>query len=77
MAQLSELSAENFMRALIGRSDVDDALTRLDKLTNEETWMAIVELVGVTHTIHQAIGSSFANLATSDGGVSHVLAGDQ
>jgi len=33
---LTELSAEKYMRKLIGRADVEDALNRLDKLTDEE-----------------------------------------
>ena len=72
MSGLSELSTEKYMRILMGRSDVEDALKKLDDLTNEETWMAIAELVSTTPTVavdvEQVIRSSFANLIGSDGG---------
>jgi hypothetical protein len=71
MSRLSELSTEKYMRILMGRSDVEDALKKLDDLTNEETWMAIVELVSTMRTVavdvDQVIRSSFANLVGSDG----------
>ena len=54
------------------RSDVEDALKMLDDLTDEETWMAIAELVSTTRIVavdvDQVIRSSFANLVGSDGG---------
>jgi len=39
------------MKRLIGRTDVDDALKRLDKLTHEEARMATTEVLKATHTV--------------------------
>ena len=62
------------MKGLIGRTDVGDALKRLDKLTDEEARMATTQVLRVTHTIEH---SSFTNLVSSDCGVSHVIEGNQ
>ena len=43
------------MKKLIGRMDVEDALKRLDKLTQEEARMATTEVLKVTHTIDNRV----------------------
>jgi hypothetical protein len=42
---------EIFLKRLVGRTDIEDALQRLDKLTQEETLMATAEGLRVTHGI--------------------------
>jgi len=37
------------LKKLLGKSNIEDALKRLDTLTQEETWMAIAEVLKVTH----------------------------
>ena len=68
------------MKKLIGRADVEDALKRLDKLTDEEARMATAQVLRVTHIVAEDVDqvkrSSFANLIGSDCGISHVLAGN-
>jgi len=39
---------EKFLKKLLGRNDVDDALKRLDKLTQEEAKMATAEVLKIT-----------------------------
>ena len=88
MSRLTEPSAEKYMKRLIGRTDVEDALKRLDKLTDEEARMATAQVLKATHSVDNRVRevgenvdqvkrSSFANLVGSDCGVSHVLAGNQ
>ena len=43
------------MKRLIGRTDVDDALKRLDKLTHEEARMATTEVLKATHTVDDRV----------------------
>jgi len=43
------------MKKLIGRTDVEDALKRLDKLTQEEARTATTEVLKVTHTIDNRV----------------------
>lgn len=39
------------MKKLIGNTDIEDSLRRLDKLTQEEAKMASAELLKITHSI--------------------------
>jgi hypothetical protein len=42
------LFLEKFLKKLLGRNDVEDALKRLDKLTQEEAKMATAEVLKIT-----------------------------
>jgi archaellum component FlaC len=39
------------MKRLIGRTDIEDALKKLDKLTNEEARMAVAQNLKATHNV--------------------------
>ena len=39
------------MRKLVGNTEIQDSLQKLDRLTQEEAWMASVELLNVTHDV--------------------------
>jgi hypothetical protein len=43
------------MKKLMGRTDVEDALKRLDKLTHEEARMATTEILKATHTVDDRV----------------------
>ena len=43
------------MKRLIGRTDMEDALRRLDKLTQEEARMAVAENLKATHTVDKRV----------------------
>ena len=63
---LTELSAERYLTRLIGRTDIEDALKRLDKLTNEEARMATAQILKATRNIDNNVDqvkcASFLNL---------------
>ena len=40
---------------MAGRTDLEDAVKRLDKLTQEEARMALVELLRVTHSVRDEV----------------------
>ena len=46
---------EKFVRRLLGRNDIEDALKRLDTLTMEEARMAITETLNVTHSVDDKV----------------------
>jgi hypothetical protein len=46
-----DLRAERFYKKLVGMKDVEDALQRLDKLTQEEARMAAAEVLKITRSI--------------------------
>ena len=47
----AEHLSEKFVKRVVGRTDLEDGMKRLDKLTNEEVLMAIAQLQEVTHDI--------------------------
>ena len=47
-----KISLEKFLKKLLGRNDVEDALKRLDKLTQEEARMAMAEVLKITHGVN-------------------------
>ena len=53
------------MKKLVGRSDIEDALRRLDKLTQEESRMAAAEGLRATHGVSE--GMKVAINAVLDG----------
>ncbi|KAH8997859.1 hypothetical protein EDB86DRAFT_3076393 [Lactarius hatsudake] len=70
--------AKNYLKKLIGRRDVEDALVRLDRLTQQEVQMAIVQVLKVAHDVKdgvQTVGEQVrgvddkVNLAVEDGKV--------
>lgn len=42
---------EKFMKRVVGKTEIEDALLRLDKLTQEEARMATVESLKATHNV--------------------------
>jgi hypothetical protein len=52
---LIERCLEKFGKRLIGRTDIEDALKRLDKLTREEAWMGIAQNLKATHAVGEKV----------------------
>jgi len=46
---LTEIRLEKYLKKLLGRNDVEDALKRLDKLTQEEARTTTAEVLKVSH----------------------------
>jgi hypothetical protein len=55
MSLLTERCSEKYGKKLIGRTDLEDALKRLDKLTQEEARMAAVEVLRATRIIDERV----------------------
>ena len=51
----TDLSAERYLKMLVVRKDVENALQRLDKLTQEEARMAAVEALIITRGIDDRV----------------------
>ena len=47
----TELRAEKILRKLAGMADLEDALKKLDRLTQEEARMALAEVLKITHNV--------------------------
>jgi archaellum component FlaC len=48
--------SEKYLKKLIGKTDIEDALKRLDKLTNEEVRMATAQVLEAMHTVDDKVG---------------------
>ena len=61
LSLLIERCLEKFGKKLIGRTDMEDALKRLDKLTQEEVRMAVAQNLKATHAVDEKV----ANMAVA------------
>ena len=52
---LTKRRAEKFLRKLAGMADLEDALKRLDRLTQEEARMANAEVLRIAHSIRDGV----------------------
>jgi hypothetical protein len=48
---LADYSLEKFLKGLMGKKDIEDALLRLDSLTNEEGLMTVARNLEVAHRV--------------------------
>jgi tetrahydromethanopterin S-methyltransferase subunit G len=55
MSPVIEECPEKYGKRLIGRTDMEDALKRLDKLTGEEARMAIAENLRATRAVDERV----------------------
>ncbi|KAH8986122.1 hypothetical protein EDB92DRAFT_1287444 [Lactarius akahatsu] len=59
--EMKQGRAKKYLKKLVGRRDIEDALGRLDRLTQQEAQMAIVEVLKVAHN---AVEGTFSTLVT-------------
>ena len=46
---------EKYVKKLVGRNDIEDALKRLDKLTQEEARMAVAQILMLAHIVDNKV----------------------
>ena len=51
----ADRDSEKYLKRLIGRRDLEDALSRLDRLTQEEAWMATAQVLKVAHRVEGGV----------------------
>ena len=66
MTQLTERFSEKHAKKLIGRTDLEDALKRLDKLTHEQAQMASAEVQRATGAIDETVGEVTGQVLAAD-----------
>lgn len=64
---------EKIMRRLLGRHEIEDALMRLDTLTQEEARMATLEVLKIAHSIDNKVQVVIEGSSTWLSGHSHCL----
>ena len=64
----ADVRLEKYLKKLVGWKEVEDALKRLDKLTQEEARMAAAEILKLTHIVDDkvttVINGASSNLTT-------------
>ena len=63
---------EKYLKKLAGRTDMEDSLKKLDKLTQEEARMATAQVLKVTHTIDEGVRGIADKVVTVDGKVTGI-----
>ncbi|KAH9022094.1 hypothetical protein EDB83DRAFT_89710 [Lactarius deliciosus] len=53
--EMKQGRTKKYLKKLIGRRDVEDALVRLDRLTQQEVQMAIVQVLKVAHDVKDGV----------------------
>jgi archaellum component FlaC len=69
---LIEGCSEKIAKRLIGRTEMEDGLKRLDKLTQEEVRMATAENLKVTHTVDKGVKEVVDTVVAIDDRVARV-----
>ena len=52
---VADRESEKYLKKLIGRRDLEDALNRLDRLTQEEAWMATAQVLKVALRVEDGV----------------------
>ena len=69
---LTEPFAEKYLKKLIGKTDVEDALNRLDRLTQEEARMATAQVLKVANTVDDKVQGIAHNMLGVDNRVAGI-----
>jgi hypothetical protein len=69
---LTKCCSEKYAKKLIGRTKMEDALKRLDKLTQEEARMASAQNLKITHTVDERVREVVDTVVTIDNRVAIV-----
>jgi hypothetical protein len=72
---LIEVCIEKYAKKLIGRTDMEDALKRLDKLTHEEARMATAENLKATYAVGESVRGVADKMVAIDDRVTEVIRG--
>ena len=71
----SEKYLKKLIKKLIGNNEIEDALKRLDRLTQEESRMASAQLLEITNAIDSEVREIADNVLTVDNKVTTVMDG--
>lgn len=66
LSPLTEPRSEKYIKYLIGRADIENALRRLDNLTQEETRMAISQVLKATRKFDERAAGVDEKMASID-----------
>ncbi|KAH8984867.1 hypothetical protein EDB92DRAFT_2105829 [Lactarius akahatsu] len=70
--ELRRGSAKRLLKKLAGRTDLEDAVKKLDRLTQEEARMALAEVLKITHIVRDDVKVVDGKVESMDGKVEDV-----
>ena len=70
---LADYDQETFLKTLVGRKEVEDALLRLDSLTKEESLMAVARNLEATNTVDRIVHGVDSNVKAAKEGMQCTL----
>ena len=73
MSPVTERCLEKYGKRLIGKTDMEDALKRLGKLTQEEARMSIAENLRATHAVDERVRGVTERVLAVDDSVDQVI----
>lgn len=65
---LAYYDTEKFMKRLVGKKDIEDALLRLDSLTKEESLMTVARTLEVAHRVDNVVRDVDGNMKATKHG---------
>jgi hypothetical protein len=71
----ANLCSEKFLKKLVGKKNIEDALRRLDKLTQEEARMAAAQILSLTHAVDDKVTGVGSKLKGVDNKMDIVIKG--
>ena len=66
MLPLTERFSEKYLKKLIRRTEIEDALKRLDRLTQEEARMSAAQVLKVANTVDDKVKGIADNMVSVD-----------
>ena len=73
MSPVTEECSEKYGKRLIGKTDMEDALKNLDRLTQEEARMTIAENLRATHAVDERVREVAERVLSVDDKVAEVI----
>ena len=75
VSPVTEGCLEKYGKRLIGKTDMEDALKNLDRLTQEEARMMIAENLRATHAVDERVRGVAERVLSVDDKVAEVIRG--
>jgi hypothetical protein len=72
---MTEICSEKYGKRLIGKTDLEDALKKLDRLTQEEARMTVAENLRATHAVDERVLSVEDKVTNVNDKVAEVICG--
>jgi imidazolonepropionase-like amidohydrolase len=74
VSPMTEGCSEKYGKRLLGKNDMEDALKKLDKLTQEEAQMTIAENLRATHAVDERVRGDTERVLDGVGNVNDKVA---